>query len=117
MLVAPSGEVVLSSGCAEVDVDRVARLAAGLGAATSLVSFADGTSCVHAAPVCMGWTLCVLSTAGVSPGLVIERLQRASAVLAMALVDGVARGSGDGGQGPDGAPAVVFAGSLPARKN
>ena len=116
MLVSPSGEVVLFSGTAEVDVERVVRVAAALGGASAVTSFAEGTTCIHAAPVCMGWMLCILSTVGAYPGQVIERLRRASEVLALALVDGVATGSG-GGPGPDGAPAEVFAARLPARRN
>jgi hypothetical protein len=117
MLVSPSGKIVLFSGtAAEVDVERIVRVAAALGGASAVTSFAEGTTCVHAAPVCMGWMLCVLSTVGTYPGQVIERLRRASVVLALALVDGVAPGSG-GGPGPDGAPAQVFADRLPARRN
>jgi hypothetical protein len=115
--VSPRGEVVLFSGSTEVDIERIARLAAALGGTSAVVSFAEGTTCVHAAPVCMGWMLCILSTVGVYPGQVVERLHRASAVLALALVDGVAPGSGGGRSGPDGAPAEVFAARLPARKN
>ena len=77
--------------------------------------FRVGTTCVHAAPVCHGWTLCVLSTAGVHPSFVVDRLRRASHVLALALVDGVApdpQASGNGG-----APAEVFAARLPARRS
>jgi hypothetical protein len=116
LLVSPRGEVVLRSGAAEVDDARVARLAAALGGSTALVSFAHGSSCVHAAPVCMGWMLCVLSTVGAAPGQVIERLQRASAVLALALVDGVAPGTA-GGSGGHGAPAEVSAHRRRARES
>jgi hypothetical protein len=117
MLVSPRGEVVLRSGSTEVDVERVARLAEHRGAATAVVSFAHGNTCVHAGPVSMGWMLCVLSTVGVYPGQVIERLHRASHVLALALADGVAPRSGGGGHGPAGAPAEVFATRWPARRN
>jgi hypothetical protein len=56
MLVSPGGEVVLFSGtAAEVDVERIVRVAAALGGASAVTSFAEGTTCVHAAPVCMGW--------------------------------------------------------------
>ena len=117
MLVSPAGAVVLWTGDAgEVDAVRVARSVAGLGARHEVTSFRIGTACVHAAPVCHGWMLCVLSTSGVNPSFVIERLRRASYVLALALVDGVAPG-GPGDAGSGGAPAEVSAALLPARKN
>ena len=87
MLVSPHGEVVLVSGSSEVDIERVVRLAEALGGSSKVVSFTHDGTCVHAAPVCLGWMLCVLSTVGAYPGQIIERLQRASAVLALALVD------------------------------
>ena len=103
MLVSPSGAVVLFSGDApEADAGRIARTATALGASHEVTSFRVGTVCVQAAPVCQGWTLCVLSTAGVHPSFVIERLRRASHVLALALEDGVGRG-GHGGSGDGGA--------------
>ncbi len=117
MLVSPSGEVVLRSGATEADVERVARLAEHLGGNNAVVSFAHGNTCVHAAPVCVGWMLCIMSTVGAYPGQVIERLHRARAVLALALVDSVSPGAGGGRHGPDGAPAEVFAAPLQARKN
>jgi hypothetical protein len=117
MLVSPRGEVVLLSGSTEADVERVARLAEHLGGTSAVVSFAHGNTCVHAAPVCMGWMLCIMSTVGAYPGQVVERLHRASAALALALVDGVSPGAGGGRHGPDGAPAQVFAARLQARKN
>jgi len=99
---------------ADVDTARVARRAA-LGAREDRTSFWIGTTCVHAAAVCRGWKLCVLSTAGVSPSFVIERLRGARYVLALALVDGVApSGPGDSGSG---APAEVFAARASARQN
>ena len=115
MLVAPSGAVVLFSGEAtEVDAARIGRAAAAaLGATRDVSSFRVGTTCAHAAPVCHGWTLCVLSTAGVQPSLVIERLRRASHVLALALFDGNTPPPGDSGSG--GAPAEVFAARPPDR--
>lgn len=117
MLVSPAGAVVLSTGdAAEVDAARVARTVVGLGARHEVTSFRLGTVCVHAAPVCQGWMLFVLSTAGVNPTFVIERLRRASYVLALALVDGVDPG-GPGDAGSGGAAAEVFAARLPARKN
>lgn len=116
MLVSPSGAVVLFRGDApEVDADRIARTATALGASHEVTSFRVGTVCVHAAPVCQGWTLCVLSTAGVHPSFVIERLRRASHVLALALEDGVGRG-GHGGSGDGGAPAEAFSWRVPERK-
>jgi hypothetical protein len=117
MLVSPRGEVVLLSGSTEADIERVARLAEHRGGANAVVSFSHDNTCVHAAPVCMGWMLCIMSTVGAYPGQVIERLHRATAVLALALVDGVSAGGGGGGHGPDGAPAEVFAARLQARKN
>ena len=116
MLVSPSGAVVLISGDAEeADADRIARTATALGAARAVTSFRAGTACVHAAPVCNGWTLCVLSTVGVHPSFVIERLRRASYVLALALEDGV--GTGGHGSGDGGAPAEVFLLRMPERKH
>ena len=116
MLVSPSGTVVLIRGDApEADADRIARTAAALGAAHAVTSFRAGTVCVHAAPVCHGWTLCVLSTVGVHPSFVIERLRRASHVLALALEDGVRTG-GRGGSSDGGAPAEVFSLRVPERK-
>ncbi len=116
MLVSPSGAVVLFSGDAdEADTDRIARTATALGAGRTVTSFRSGAVCVHAAPVCHGWTLCVLSTVGVHPSFVIERLRRAGYVLALALEDGVrpgGHGSGDGG-----APAEVFLLRMPERKH
>jgi hypothetical protein len=114
MLVSPSGEVVLFSGAAEVDVERIARLARALGGADAVTSFAEGTTCVHAAPI---WMLCVLSTVGAYPGDVIERMRRASAVLGLALVDGVTPGSGGHGPASGGAPAEVFAVRAAHRKS
>jgi hypothetical protein len=114
MLISPAGAVVLFSGEApEIDLARVAQAAAALAKQDSR-SFRVGATCVHAAPVCLGWVLCVLSTAGVHPSLVIERLRRASHVLALALMDGV----GPGGSGTRGgsAPAEVFAERLPRRR-
>jgi hypothetical protein len=108
MLVSPSGAVVLFSGdAAEVDAGRIARRATVLSAGHEVTSFRAGTVCVHVAPVCQGWTLCVLSTAGVHPSFVIERLRRASHVLALALEDGVGT-RGPGGSGDGGAPAEAF---------
>lgn len=109
MLVSPLGAVVLFSGDApEVDADKIARIASALAAGRDARSFRVGAMCVHAAPVCLGWTLCVLSTAGVHPSFVIDRLQRASRVLALALTDVVGTGT-SGGSGSGGAPAEAFA--------
>ena len=114
MLVSPSGAVVLMSGdTPEADADRIARTASALGACHTVTSFRAGTVSVHAAPVCHGWTLCVLSTVGVHPSFVIERLRRASHVLALALADGI--GTGGHGSGDGGAPAEVFAWRVPSR--
>ena len=117
MLVSPTSEVVLFSGATEADLDGIARIAGALGGAAKVVAFKDENTCVHAAPVCMGWMLCLLSTVGAYPHDVVERLRRASAVMALALVDGVPPGSGGGHSGPDGAPAEVFAARLSVRKN
>ncbi|MBX3193322.1 MAG: hypothetical protein KF819_40445 [Labilithrix sp.] len=111
MLVSPAGDVALFSGAAlELDLARVARAASALGATRELASFHVGDACAHVATVCHGWTLCVVSTAGVHPSFVIERLRRASAVFAMALLDGSAGGSGSHGDtGGGGAPAEALA--------
>lgn len=94
ILVSPGGEVVLSSGSVdELDTESVARIARDRGGADVLTSFRCGSTCVHAAPICTGWMLCILSTTGVYPGLVVERLLRASSVLALALLDGPMSGS------------------------
>jgi hypothetical protein len=115
MLISPAGAVVLFSGEApEIDIARVARSAAALSGHDS-ISFRVGATCVHAAPVCLGWVLCVLSTAGVQPSLVIDRLRRASHVLALALTDGV-RPGGSSGSGGGSAPNEVFAERLSERK-
>ena len=107
MLVSPAGVVVLVSGDAtEVDAGRIARIAAARRDGEAVWSFRVGSTCVHTASVCHGWTLCVLSTAGVPPSLVSDRLRRASYVLALALMDGVEPVGGVGG-GNSGAPAEV----------
>lgn len=117
MLLSPSGAVVLFSGDAsEVDTERIARTVTALGAHHAVTSFSAGSVCVHAAPVCHGWTLCVLSTVGVHPSFVIERLRRASYVLALALEDGVERG-GRGGSSDGGAPAEMFVSRAAERKH
>lgn len=116
MLVSPRGAVVLSSGeASEVDAGRIAESVASLGASDAISSFRVGTACVYAAPVCSGWALCVVSTTGVQPSVVIERLRRASHVPALALADSNA--PGPHGSGSGGAPAEVFAARLPPRKS
>ena len=116
LLVSPSGDVVLASGAAdEADADRIVRAATALGAAGELRSFRMGKTCVHAGPVSRGWMLCILSTGGVHPSAVIERLRRASHVLALALVDVVPSNTGESGSG--GAPATAFNAAVPARRN
>jgi len=119
MLVTPTGEVSLFSGAApEVDIARIARVAQARCGSSQVASFPWGTICVHAAPVSMGWVLCVLSTSGAAPLQVMERARRASAVLALALADsGVSGGGGGGSSPPSGAPANVFAARLAERKN
>ncbi|HVJ88928.1 MAG TPA: hypothetical protein VM580_03930, partial [Labilithrix sp.] len=59
-----------------------------------------------------GWTLCAIST-GIEPRIILERLRRASAVMALALVDGGSPGSPDGGAAPSGSPAEV---AIPIRQ-
>lgn len=116
MLVSPSGAVVLLRGDApEADADWIAQRATALGAGRAVTSFRAGVVCVHAAPVCHGWTLCVLSTLGVHPSFVIERLRRASHVLALALEDRIGTG-GRGGSSDGGAPAEVFSLPIAERK-
>jgi hypothetical protein len=118
MLVSPNGEVVLFTGAAaELDIERIARRARGFGGSENVVSFSDATTCIHAGPVCRGWMLCVLSTMGAAPAQVIERLRRASSVLALALVDGGGARSRGGGSGSGGLPAEVFARQPSPRKN
>jgi hypothetical protein len=108
MLVAASGAVVLYSGeVSENDASRIGKAVAALGGHHDGSSFRVGTTCVHGALVCQGWTLCVLSTSGVHPSLVIERLRRASKVLALALFDGVPPDSA-GSAGSGGAPATAM---------
>ncbi len=108
ILVGPSGRVALVSGAApDVELERVARLARVLGAAEREVSFRDGLACVHAAPVAMGWVLCAISVVAASPVEVAARVRRASAVLALALADGIDRGGSGSPPGGGGAPAEV----------
>jgi hypothetical protein len=114
-VVAPGGAVVLAGGAAtDADVEHIARLAAALSTSHDAVSFAHESTCVHAVPVRGGWTLCVLSTTGLSPALVAERTKKAAYVLGLALVDaGPARSPSGGGAGGAPAEARVFA---PSRK-
>ena len=89
MLVSPRGEVVLASGStSDADGDRIARIARAQGGGERITSFTFGTICVHTAPVCMGWMLCVLSTSGVSsstasPALAQSWRSRSSTALVM----------------------------------
>ena len=107
-LVAPDNEIVLSSGtAADIDLTHVACVARMVGGGRGVVSFREGASCVHAKPVVDGWMLCIVSTFGVTPALVIDRLERASHVLALALRDGGGVGGGSTGSGPSGASAEV----------
>lgn len=107
LLVAPSGEIVMMSGNSSgFDLDRVARLVS-TASSDPRRSFKVGSACVHLTPVTAGWTLCAVST-GIQPGVILERLRRASAVMALALVDGgTVPGSPGGGSAPSGAPAEV----------
>lgn len=112
LLVAPSGEVVMMSGSvAEMDLDRVAHLA-NAAAAASRRSFKVGSACVHVTPITAGWTLCAISTE-IAPGVILERLRRASAVMALALVDGGSPRSPGGGSAPSGSPTEV---AIPIRQ-
>jgi hypothetical protein len=102
LLVAPSGELVMASGSAVgLDLDRVARLARA--ASASRRSFKVGDACVQATAITAGWTLCAISR-GIQTGVIRERLQRASAVMALALLDGGSQGSPGAGPAPNSAP-------------
>jgi hypothetical protein len=109
VLVSPDGDIALSSAPSlDIDLAHVARMATALGGARAVTSFASGGACVHAAPVRSGWMLCVVSLAGVSPVVTLERLRRAAHVLALALLDGAAPGTSGGSSGGP-APAEAFA--------
>jgi len=116
ILISPLGDVALLEGSApEVDLARLARVVQGRCGSSVTVSFAWQSTCVYATPISMGWVLCVLSSSGIHPGHLIDRLRRASAVLALALSDGGPSGGGRGSSGPPtGAPAQA---SITARKN
>ena len=107
LLVDPSGEIVMASGSiGGIDAERLARLARG-AASGPRGSFKVGSACVHVTPITAGWTLCAVST-GIPPGVILERLRRASAVMALALVDGgETPGSAGGGPAPSGAPVEI----------
>jgi len=92
-----SGHVV-----AGLDVDRVARVASG----AARRSFKLGSACVHVMPITAGWVLCAISNSAIEPRIILERLRRAGAVMALALVDGGSSGAPDGGA-PSGSPASV----------
>lgn len=114
-LISPSGAVALRTGsAADIDATRVARVALARASRHegNILSFVDGRTCVYAAAVGQGWTLCVLSTLGVQPVALVERLRRASHVLALALVDSGPRGPGGNPPNDGGAPAEVFAALL-----
>jgi len=109
MLISPRGEIALMEGAApEVDVKRLARVAQTRCGSSVSMSFPWGKACVYAMPISMGWVLCVLSTTGVDPGQVVERLRRASAVLALALADATPIASGGASPPDSGAPAQAF---------
>jgi hypothetical protein len=110
MLVSPAGEVVMFKGAApEVDLPRVARVAAGLSSEEPR-SFTVGHTCVHAASISLGWTLCILSSVSMQPGFAVERLKKASHVLELALKDTPVRPpGGDAPRETEGAPTQVFA--------
>ncbi len=112
MVISRRGEVALFSGTVnDLDAGHLARLAVrSLGAADAdPVSFSHEGCCVHASSLGFGWTLCVVSTIGVTPVAVRDRLMRARRFLTIALRDGrvVAGGGPDGGG--SGAPAEVWA--------
>jgi hypothetical protein len=110
MLVTPKGEVVMVSGsAADVNLAKIARQANALGAAETRRAFKVGSACVHALPITMGWMLIVVSTVAVHPGPILERLRRASAVMALALVDVDPPTSPGGGSSPSGAAPVISA--------
>lgn len=109
-LVSPNGQIVLSAGTAvDVDLARIARAARLFGATRSDVSFRVGQTCVQAAPVLQGWTLCVLSIPAIAPSVIAQRLHKAAHVLALALADGVPPSGAGTPHGPAHAEAVVFA--------
>jgi hypothetical protein len=117
MLVSPLGEMVMFSGAApEVDLARVARVATGLVQDTPR-TFTVGHTCVHAAPIALGWTLCVLSSVGMQPGFAQERLEKASHVLELALLDAPFAPPGGDRSGDEGAPSQVFVSPVRARSN
>jgi len=104
VLVAPNGKVVMTRGdIAGLDIERVARVVSG--ASEPRRAFRVGSACVHAAPITAGWVLCAISTIH-QPDEIRKRLLRASAVMAMALVDGGA-GRPDGGSAPPGGGATA----------
>lgn len=97
MVLSPAGEVALFSGSAQdIDAGQVARIAvrALRAAKDDLVSFSYEGCRVHAAPLGLGWTLCVMSNVGVYPAAVADRLRRALRFLTVALRDGRVLGSG-----------------------
>ncbi|AKV02285.1 hypothetical protein AKJ09_08948 [Labilithrix luteola] len=108
ILVSPAGDVVLSRGTND-DLERrlVVRTARQLGGAERLASFQVGRFCVHAAPVRDGWMLCTLSCASISPTILVDRLKRASHVMALALLDGEMP-KGGGSSGPQSASARIY---------
>jgi hypothetical protein len=117
-LISPKGEVVLFTGSStDVDMVRVAHVASQrLANGSDVISFCHEDLCVHAAPVAMGWVLCILSTIGLPPSMTVDRLRRTSALLALALVNGPTSSSSGSDKGGGGTPAEVFAARLPNRK-
>jgi hypothetical protein len=117
-LISPKGEVALFAGSStDVDMVRVAHVASQrLANGSEVISFCHEDRCVYAAPVAMGWVLCILSTIGLLPSMTVERLRRSSALLALALVSGPTTSSSGSHEGGGGAPAEVFAARLPSRK-
>jgi hypothetical protein len=115
VLLSPEGIVVATAGrdtdLAEARIARVLRERRG-SVAGEVRSFSlRPDACVHALALGMGWTLCVVSTLGVRPRVVLERLRRAGRVLALAFVEGALPTPGERGRGSGGggAPAEVFA--------
>lgn len=91
----------------DIDAADLARRATMTSHGMTTWSFPYDGACATATTVAEGWTLCVVSTVGAAPSAVMERLERAAHVLALAL-----RASGvphEGGTPPTGAPAQAFA--------
>lgn len=115
LLFSDDGDVLSAGdGASDLDVGDLARRATMTAHGMTTWSFPYEGACAHATTVAEGWTLCVVSTVGATPTAVIERLERAAHVLALALrVSGVPR---EGGTPPTGAPASVTVARMRALK-